>query len=228
MTTTTTRLALAAGAVAATAAWWYTDRAPYPYAQHRILDIPLPGLGADRLDRVLRPRAGERMLEIGPGTGIQAVRIAPKLGPCGRLDVVDVQQDMLDHVHRRAAHLDMLVPTLADACELPFAEATFDAVYMVTALGEIDDPATALREAARVLAPHGRLVIGEFFDRHWIPFGRLRDYAEACHLHIDARVGPTVAYVARLRKCSGGVPGSCAPTEPVAAIRRDRADQALR
>ncbi|MFE3192731.1 class I SAM-dependent methyltransferase [Nocardia sp. NPDC059240] len=214
MNTTTTRLAITAGAAAAAAAWWYTDRAPYPYAQHRILDLPLPGLSGDRLERLLRPRADERMLEIGPGTGIQTVRIVPKLGPHGRLDVVDIQQEMLDHVHRRAAHLGRLVPTLADARELPFADATFDAVYMVTALGEIDDPTAALREASRVLSPHGRLVIGEFFDRHWIPFGRLRDYAEACHLHIDARVGPTMAYVARLHKCAANVHRACGPATP--------------
>lgn len=52
---------------------------------------------------------------------------------------------------------------------LPYADGTFDAVYAVTALGEIPEPDRVLREAARVLAPGGRLVIGEFFDRHWIP-----------------------------------------------------------
>ncbi|QIS20747.1 class I SAM-dependent methyltransferase [Nocardia terpenica] len=201
MRTTTTCLA-AAGAGAAVAAWWYTDRAPYPYAQRRLLDLPLPGLTAARIDRILAPRPGERMLEIGPGTGLQTLRVAPRLGPRGRLDIVDIQQEMLDHVARRTADLGTVVPTRADARDLPFPAATFDAVYLVTALGEIPAPAAALREAARVLAPHGRLVIGEFFDRHWIPFGRLRDYAEACHLHVDERIGPTLAYLARLRPCT--------------------------
>jgi hypothetical protein len=56
-------------ATAAVAAWWCTDSAPYPYAQRGLLDIPLPFLTNRRLDAVLGARPGERMLEIGPGTG---------------------------------------------------------------------------------------------------------------------------------------------------------------
>jgi ubiquinone/menaquinone biosynthesis C-methylase UbiE len=196
--------ALALPTVAAAAAWWYTDRAPYPYAQHRLLDLPLPFLTADRLDRILAPRPGERILEIGPGTGIQALHTAPQLGPDGRLDVVDIQQEMLDHVGRRAARAGVraIELTKADARDLPFPDETFDAVYMVTALGEIPEPGTALREAARVLAPSGRLVVGEFFDRHWIAPDRLRGYADDCHLHLETRLGPRPAYLARFRRCA--------------------------
>jgi ubiquinone/menaquinone biosynthesis C-methylase UbiE len=42
------------------------------------------------------------VLEIGPGTGLQALHIAGLLGGGGRLDVVDVQQEMLDHAMSRA------------------------------------------------------------------------------------------------------------------------------
>jgi hypothetical protein len=42
------------------------------------------------------------MLELRPGTGLQALHVAPPLGSDGRLDIVDVQQQMLDHVMRRA------------------------------------------------------------------------------------------------------------------------------
>ncbi|MGW1880544.1 hypothetical protein [Streptomyces sp. NPDC001975] len=68
-----TRWAVAAGAGAALAAvWWLGDTAPYPYAQRGLLDVLLPFLTADRMDAVLRPRPGERILEIGPGTGLQS------------------------------------------------------------------------------------------------------------------------------------------------------------
>ena len=98
-----TVLAATTGAAAVTAgAWWFSDRAPYPYSQRRLLDLQLPFLGLSDLDAVLRPRTGERMLELGPGTGLQALHVAPQLGPDGRLDIVDVQQEMLDHVMRRA------------------------------------------------------------------------------------------------------------------------------
>ncbi|MFF9510871.1 class I SAM-dependent methyltransferase [Streptomyces sp. NPDC014724] len=103
---------------------------------------------------------------------VASLHVAPQLGPEGRLDVLDIQQEMLDHVMRRAVHggLANITPARSDARALPYEDKTFDAVYAVTALGEIPESERVLREAARVLAPGGRLVIGEFFDRHWISF----------------------------------------------------------
>ncbi|MDT0464324.1 class I SAM-dependent methyltransferase [Streptomyces gibsoniae] len=200
------RWALAAGTVGAVAAgaWWFGDKAPYPYAQRRLLDLQLPGLTPAGLNAVLRPGPGERILEIGPGTGLQSLHIAPQLGPDGRLDVLDIQPEMLDHVMRRAERkgLTNITPTLSDARELPFPDGAFDAMYLVTALGEIPEPERVLTEAVRVLAPDGRLVVGEFFDRHWIPFGTLHRLADASGLHLAARRGSTLAYLARFRPCS--------------------------
>ncbi|WP_405725307.1 methyltransferase domain-containing protein [Streptomyces sp. NBC_01537] len=122
-----TRWAVAAGAGAAlAAAWWLGDTAPYPYAQRGLLDVPLPFLTAGRMDAVLRPRPGERMLKIGPGTGLQSLHVAPQLGPEGRLDVLDIQQEMLDHVMCRAERdgLATITPTRSDARELPYADGT--------------------------------------------------------------------------------------------------------
>lgn len=200
-----TGLTAASGLAAlAAGAWWFTDQAPYPYAQRRLLNLQLPFLAKADLGQILRPRPGERMLELGPGTGLQTLHIAPQLGPEGRLDIVDIQQEMLDHVMGRAAEksLENVHPHRADARELPFEDQTFDAVYLVTALGEIPEPGRVLAAAARVLKPGGRLVVGEFFDRHWIPFGRLHRLADAEGLHLTARRGPSVAYLARFRPCA--------------------------
>lgn len=203
-----TLLAAAAGASAlAAGAWWLSDQAPYPYAQRRLLDLQLPYLGTADLDAMLRPRPGERMLELGPGTGLQSLHVAPQLGADGHLDIVDIQPEMLDHVMKRAldSGLDTISPHRTDARELPFGNGVFDAVYLVTALGEIPEPERVLAEAARTLKPGGRLVVGEFFDRHWIPLGRLHRLADAQGLHLTGRRGPTVAYLARFQPCP--VPG---------------------
>lgn len=200
---------LAAAAAVAAGAWWFSDRAPYPYARRRLLDLELPFLRLADLDAVLRPRTGERMLELGPGTGLQALHVAPRLGPDGRLDIVDVQQEMLDHVMRRAEEKAQaggnaaaaIVPHCSDARELSFDDGVFDAVYLMTALGEIPEPARVLSAAKRVLKPGGRLVVGEFFDRHWIPFGRLHRLADGQGLHLAQRCGPSLAYLARFRPC---------------------------
>jgi len=175
-----------------------------PYSQRKLLDLELPFLTTHSLDQVLRPVSGERILEIGPGTGLQSMHVAPQLGPEGRLDVLDIQEEMLDHISRRAQDSGVrnIVPTLGDARELPFQDGTFDAVYLVTALGEIPEPERVLSEAARVLEPGGRLVVGEFFDRHWIPFSRLHRYADRSGLHLDTRRGSTMAYLARFKPCT--------------------------
>src|SRR3984893_3006421 len=135
--------ASAVAAAAATAAWWYTDSAPYPYAQRKILDLPLPFLTNRRLDALLGIRPGERVLEIGPGTGLQALHVAGLLGGEGRLDIIDIQEQMLDHVISRAqaAGITSITAAKADARQLPFPSATFDAASLATVTGDTPPPA---------------------------------------------------------------------------------------
>jgi Methyltransferase domain len=59
-------------------------------------------------------------------TGLQALHVSRQLGDTGRLDIVDIQRPMLDHVMRRDTS-GRIVATQADARELPFDEGVFDA-----------------------------------------------------------------------------------------------------
>jgi ubiquinone/menaquinone biosynthesis C-methylase UbiE len=189
---------LAAGAAGVAAV--LSDKAPYPYAQRHLLDIPLPLLTCRRLDALLQPRPGERMLEIGPGTGLQSLHVAPQLGAGGQLAIVDIQQQMLDHVMARAARhsIGNISPHLAGADALPFPNAHFDAAYLVTVLGEIPQRQAALAELRRVLKPGGRLVIGEFADRHHVTLPTLITMANAVGLSFRRRTGMPFAYYALL------------------------------
>ena len=135
---------------------------------------------------------------------MQALYVAGLLGDGGRLDIVDIQQPMLDHVMRRAAdkNVGSIVPTRADARKLPYADASFDAAYLVTVLGEIPDPGAVVREIGRVLKPGGRLVVGEFMDRHYVPLVTLLGYANDAGLRPSARLGPPLAYLAMFQSSS--------------------------
>jgi ubiquinone/menaquinone biosynthesis C-methylase UbiE len=176
-----------------------------------MLDKELPFLTQERLCEVLAPRPGERILEIGPGTGLFSVPIARRLQPGGKLDVFDIQQVMLDHTLRvaEAQGVANISATRGDARRLPYPKDTFDGAFMMTVLGEITDQEAALGELRRVLTPGGRLVIGEFLlDWHAVPFGFLRRQAERQGFRFENRLGPRVSYIARF---SAPI-GSHAPT----------------
>ncbi|HVL94473.1 MAG TPA: class I SAM-dependent methyltransferase [Solirubrobacteraceae bacterium] len=194
---------LAVGTVAAAALWWRKNPSACPYGQRFLVEAPHPLITRARLREALGPRPGERVLEVGPGTGYYTLDVADWIGPGGRLDIFDLQQEMLDHTMRRARErgLGNLVPRQGDARSLPYDDGTFDAAYLTTVLGEIPDQDAALRELARVLKPGGRLVVGELFgDPHWVSPGRLRSRAEAAGLVFEQRSGRALGYFARFRR----------------------------
>ena len=194
-------LALALAALVATALWWRRNPSACPYSQRFWVQAPHPLITRERLRETLEPRGGERVLEIGPGTGYYTLDLAEWLGPEGRLEILDVQAQMLDHTMERVAEhgLTNVNATVADAQALPYDDDAFDAVVLTTVLGEIPDRDAALREIARVLRPGGRLVVGELFgDPHYTSPGALRSAAERAGLRLEHRSGPALGYFARL------------------------------
>jgi len=189
----------AAGAVAAAALWWRKHPSACPYGQRFWVQAPHPLITRARLREVLDPKPGERILEVGPGTGYYTLDVAAWVSPGGRLDIFDLQQEMLDHTMRRAGErgLANVSATRGDARQMPYADALFDAAYLITVLGEIPDQGAALRELARVLKPGGRLVVGELLgDPHWVSPRRLRDRAQAAGLTFSQRAGTPLGYFA--------------------------------
>jgi len=190
-----------AGLVAGTALWWRAHPSACPYGQRFWVEAPHPFVTRTRLREALRPRAGETVLEVGPGTGYYSLEIASELQPDGALHVFDLQQEMLDHTMRAArdAGVTNLVPRQGDARSLPYQDASFDAAYLVTVLGEIPDQEAALRELRRVVRPAGRIVVGELFgDPHMVGAGALARRAAATGLRVERRVGPPFGFFAVL------------------------------
>ena len=197
------RIAAAAGAAVVGAAfWWRKNPSACPYSQRFWVEAPHPFITRARLREILDPQPGERVLEVGPGTGYYALPVAGWLAPDGRLDVVDLQQEMLDHTLARATEqgIDNIAPACADARSLPYPDRSFDAAYLVTVLGEIPDQGAALRELRRVVKPDGRIVVGELFgDPHMVTHGALRNRATASGLRVDHKLGGRLWHFTRLR-----------------------------
>lgn len=201
----------AAFALAAIGSWWMArfwnrrDPLPMPSALRWFMFIPR-GQSPESLARILEPKDGERILEVGPGPGLHALPIARTLLPGGILDALDIQTEMLDHLKKRAekAGVTNIVTTKGDAQALPFPSGTFDAAYMIGTLGEIPDDAAALAELRRVLKPEGRLVIGEvFIDPDFVSLPALGEKAKSAGFVFERASGPKLSYFALFRKTAG-------------------------
>jgi ubiquinone/menaquinone biosynthesis C-methylase UbiE len=194
-------LGAAAAATLAAAFWWRKNPSACPYGQRFWVEAPHPIISRDRLRSVLRPLPGERLLEVGVGTGYYSHDLAEWVGPDGALELFDLQQEFLDHVMRGAAErgLSNLIPTRGDATALPYEDASVDAVILTAVLGEIPDSGGALREIRRVLKPDGRLVVGELFgDPHFTTRASLERMGAEAGLELVERSGNWFGYFARL------------------------------
>ena len=192
--------AAAVGTLAA-ALWWRKNPSACPYGQRFWVEAPHPIISRDRLRTVLRPEPGERLLEIGVGTGYYSLDLAEWVGPDGTLELFDLQQKFLDHVMRGAAErgLSNLIPTQGDATALPYEDDSVDAAILTAVLGEIPDAAAALREIRRVLKPGGRLVVGELFgDPHFTTRASLERMGGEAGLRLEETSGNWFGFFARL------------------------------
>ena len=192
---------LAIGALLGAALWWRRNPSAMPYWQRFFVELPHPGITRERLVEVLEPRPRERLLEVGPGTGYYALTVAERLDG-GRLEVYDLQKEMVDHVMRRTAERGLTNVTgwTGDAQQMLFEDNRFDGAYLTVVLGEIPNQDLALGELARVVKPGGRVVVGEIaLDPHFVSFGSLRERAERAGLEFERRLGGGFAYFARFR-----------------------------
>ncbi len=114
----------------------------------------------------LAPRAGDHVLDIGSGTGGPAVRLAERTG--ARVTGITVSETQVARSRERAAAAalsDRVSFVLADALELPYEDASFDAAWAIDSFSHIADRLRGLRQAWRVLPRGGRLLMTEFTRR---------------------------------------------------------------
>jgi ubiquinone/menaquinone biosynthesis C-methylase UbiE len=120
----------------------------------------------DQVMDALRIAEGTTVADIGAGGGWFTMRLARRVEPNGRVYAVDVQRLMIEAISRRIEReglTEIVKPVLGDYDDpkLP-AGARTDAVLIVDAFHEMEDPVLMLKNVARTLQPQGRIGIIDY------------------------------------------------------------------
>jgi ubiquinone/menaquinone biosynthesis C-methylase UbiE len=113
-------------------------------------------------------RRGDKVLDVGCGTGVLAREALRRVGQEGQVVGVDLNEGMLAVAERTEPDIDW---RRGDAASLPFEDVSFDVVVSQFALMYFPDRAASLREMWRTLAPGGRLAVAA-----WAPIDHARGY----------------------------------------------------
>jgi ubiquinone/menaquinone biosynthesis C-methylase UbiE len=101
---------------------------------------------------------GQRILDVGCGTGGATRVLADVVGNSGRAVGVDSSETMLRVARERSKNLKLPIDfQLSDACKLPFPDSYFDRVFALRVFEIVENPAQVLREMFRVAKPGGRI-----------------------------------------------------------------------
>ena len=127
------------------------------------------------------PVSGDRVLDLGSGSGMDAFAAAVLVGDSGAVDGVDITPEQLAKAERLGRHLPVRVRFHRARIEaLPFPDGAFDIVISNGVFNLSPDKARAFAEAARVLRPGGRLALSDVVtDRPIAPL-------TACHADLWA------------------------------------------
>jgi ubiquinone/menaquinone biosynthesis C-methylase UbiE len=136
-------------------------------------------------------RSGDRVADLGTGTGHHSFEISKAVGPTGRVYAVDIQKDLLKKLVSQARFTGCtnIIPIVADIEKgTGLKDASVDAVLIANVLFQADDMFAFLKESLRILKPEGTSLIIDWsrslpggaiaHTRHIIAEDHLRETAE--------------------------------------------------
>lgn len=139
---------------------------------------PAGWLGLERARRRLVSGLSGHVLEVGTGTGLLLPAYPPSVSS---LVAIDIDPDLLARARPRRPGVTL---ELADVQQLPFPDASFDAVVSSLVFCSVEDPARGLAEIHRVLRPGGQLRMLEHVRSPHPSVARLQDRLNPAWSHL--------------------------------------------
>lgn len=189
---------------------WRRDALPCPTWLGWMVEMDNPFTKVNRarvIVGLLELAPGMKVLDAGCGPGRLTLPLAETVGPQGEVTALDIQEGMLGRVRAKvnAAGLQNVQFLQAGLGEGKLAKAYYDRVVLVTVLGEIPDPVTALKEIYNALKPGGILSVTEvIFDPHFQRRATVLRLAEKVGFKEKNFFGKPLAYTMHLEKSAGG------------------------
>lgn len=140
------------------ATFWTETGGPIWLSREKELDVASRKFGEAAIDAA-KVRAGERVVDVGCGTGSTTIELARRVGQSGRVLGLDISALLLDRARDNARSVDVSnVEFLAgDAQTYEFPNGAYDLVYSRFGVMFFEDPVAAFANLRNALAPDGRL-----------------------------------------------------------------------
>jgi ubiquinone/menaquinone biosynthesis C-methylase UbiE len=117
-----------------------------------------------KLMKALNLKPGQTVCDLGCGNGFYTLKLAKEVGPTGKVLAVEIQQEMLDLLNKRAEKdaVKNVQPILGTVADPKLPDNSCDLVLLVDVYHEIDHPVEVLAAIRKSLTKTGRLVLVEF------------------------------------------------------------------
>jgi arsenite methyltransferase len=129
------------------------------------------GLGCGNPTATADLKAGEVVLDLGSGAGVDVFLAANKVGPAGRAIGVDMTKEMIDKAKRIAVNhgYQNVEFRLGEMENLPIEDESVDAIISNCVVNLSPDKSEVFQEAYRVLKPGGRITVSDIVSERALP-----------------------------------------------------------
>jgi len=185
----------------------FATKGVFPFKWSFTLLFPLRNifLSVNNLIERLDIKENYNVLEVGPGPGYFSIPVARKL-KTGKLILADIQPEMLEYAKKRFSKKKTgnVAYYLCNGKTFDFSDNSFDVIYMVAVLGEVENKEAYIREFSRMLKKGGIVSVSELAgDPDKMSIEELKDFFEKHDFSFDAQYGNKRNFTLNFKKKNG-------------------------